>query len=68
MARTAARDLQNLAGDEIGERPKLSLCASILGRYRREEGEAREAFYARVWTENETALRLSAAQRTKERG
>lgn len=66
MARNAAKELQRLVEDEIGARPKLIHCGRILAGKPRVPGETREAFYARMWTENEAALRASAAQRAEQ--
>ena len=70
MSRTPARQLQRLAEAEIGEAPKLSLCGTILARQPPRDpskNETREMWLARVYLENETSLRLSAAQRKEER-
>jgi len=66
--KTKARALQRLAEDEIGMRPRLTVCYDVLRASVREPGRTDEEHLARVFLANSERLRQSAYERAEERG
>ena len=64
------RELQSLAEEELGIRPKLSTCQLVLAdaESTRDHTRSREEHLATVFLSNETRLRVSAEKREAERG
>lgn len=65
--KSAHKELQRIADDAFGERPKLTFCLRLVQQHTRKEGEGKQEWLCRVFLENEGALKESATERTKDR-
>jgi hypothetical protein len=64
-AQKNARELQRLAEDELGARPKLTACHDVLRGHVRDPAQSREEHLATVFLAHRELLKASAERRAQ---